>query len=244
MLSCESHVDVGRPVERADAGRRNPGFVTLAALEIALEKIDRLRLPAEHHRHHPGRVELDDHVGAFVGHPHVVVLVHADGVRKGRGVVVLAPLLHELQVLIELEQLRRGRAAGRTRVAATRKDEEVALGVLGHANGFADGVARDDQAENVLGDLQLRRRFFERRLFREGGLLFRLGPPRWARAPALSSNATETIIKGFTAPPLPTPVGAGSIARSAAGAPWRAWLSPRGSLASAQLNRRRGEVVE
>ena len=93
------------------------------------------------------RVELDDHVRPFVRHPHVVVLVDAHGVRERRGVVVLAPLLDELQVLIEFEELRGRGAARRADIAAAGEHEQVTLRVLGHAHGFTDGVARDRQRE-------------------------------------------------------------------------------------------------
>src|SRR5436190_1107802 len=73
------------------------------------------------------RVELDDHVRAFVGHPDVVLLVDAHGMRKRRRVIVRTPLLDELQALVELEELRRGRAFGGTRIAAPREHEQVVL---------------------------------------------------------------------------------------------------------------------
>ena len=54
-----------------------------------------------------GRIELDDHVGAFVDGPDVVVLVDAHGVSFGPGVEALADLAQEFTLRPELEQLRR-----------------------------------------------------------------------------------------------------------------------------------------
>ena len=167
---------VGRTVERAGVAGRVAHFVLLAAIEVLLEIVDRFGLAAEHHRHVPLRVELDDHVRAFVGHPDVVVLVDADGVRERRGVVVRPPLLDELQVRIELEQLRRGRALGRADVAAAGEHEQVPLGILRDADGLADGVARDDQRQHFFGDLELRRGFLELQ-------------PAWRARPAVPGSA-------------------------------------------------------
>ena len=90
-----------------------------------------------------------------------------------RGVVVLTPLLHELQVRIELEELRGGRALRGAQVPAAREDEQVPLGILGDADRFADGVARHDERQHFFGDLQARRVLFELRLLGEGRLHFR-----------------------------------------------------------------------
>ena len=95
---------------------------------------------------------------------------------EGRRVVVRAPLLDELQHRVELEQLRGGGAAGRPGVAAAREHEEVALGVLRHADGFADRVTRDLQVQHLLGDLQLRRGLLQFGLLGERGAQFRAGP--------------------------------------------------------------------
>ena len=53
----------------------------------------------------------------------------------------------------------------------------MALGILGHADGFADRVPGDDEAQDFFGDLELRRRLLERILLGERGLLFRARPP-------------------------------------------------------------------
>ena len=80
-----------------------------ALLDEALEPVERFLLAAERHGDAAVGTELDDHVRAFVGHPDVVVLVDANRVGEARRVVVRAPLLDELQVLVELEQHRRRR---------------------------------------------------------------------------------------------------------------------------------------
>ena len=87
-------------------------MILLTAFDEALQVVDGLRLSAEHHFDHAIRVELDDHSGTLVNHPHVVVLIDADGVRERRGVVIRAPQLDEFQVFVELEQFR-GRPATR-----------------------------------------------------------------------------------------------------------------------------------
>ena len=52
----------------------------------------------------------------------------------------------------------------------------MTLGILCHAGGFADGVARDNQIQDILSDLELRCGFFERVLFVDRRLLLRTGP--------------------------------------------------------------------
>src|ERR1700687_294067 len=95
-------------------------------------------LAAEDHRDAALRIELDDHVGALVGNPDVVSLVDADGMREGPGVKVVADLAKEFSVRGKFEELCGGGAVGGTRGVATREDEDVALGVDGDADGFAE----------------------------------------------------------------------------------------------------------
>src|SRR5204863_9660632 len=100
------------------------------------------------------------------------------------------PLLDELQVLIELEQLRGRGAARRADVAAAGEDIQVTLRVLRYTDRFADGVTRNCQPENFLGDLELRCVLLERVLARECGLLFRAGSlRRGGRRLCLSASA-------------------------------------------------------
>ena len=81
--------------------------------------------------------------------------------REREAVGVLAPLLHVLAGLVELEELGRLRAARRPDVAAARVDEQVFLGIDGDAHGFADGVTgrHQRQRDGVVGNL--RRVLFE-----------------------------------------------------------------------------------
>src|SRR4029077_9916443 len=126
------------------------------AFDEALEVVDCLRLSAEGHLDVAVRVELNDHSGTFVNHPDIVVLIDADGVREGSGVVIRSPQLYKLQVLVELEQLG-GRATTRTAAGASaRIHKQVALGILGNSFGFTEGVAGSGEREMFLGDVQLR----------------------------------------------------------------------------------------
>src|ERR1039458_3074 len=87
----------------------------------------------------PSRVELDNHVGAFVDGPDVVVLVYAHGVGFRPGIEALANFAQELAFGTELEQLRRSGAIGRTAGAVgAREHENVALGINGHAWNLAE----------------------------------------------------------------------------------------------------------
>src|SRR6266403_3103093 len=73
---------VGFPVECAHYSDRIALRDLLTAFEVALHVIDRLRFSAERHFDVGIRVELDDHSGTLVNHPHVVVFIDADGVRE------------------------------------------------------------------------------------------------------------------------------------------------------------------
>ena len=95
-------------------------------------------LASEDHQDATLRAELDDHVGALVGHPDVVFLVDLDGVRKAPGIEVMPDLANVLSVGIEFEQLRGGRAIGRSRGVATREHEDVTPGVDGYAGSFSE----------------------------------------------------------------------------------------------------------
>ena len=114
-------------------------------------------LAAEDHDHAAGRVELDDHVRAFVGDPDVVVFIDADGVGEGPGVEVVADLAEVVAVGVELEELRGGCAVGGAGGVAAGEDEDVALGVDGYAGSFAEVDVRRELQEvgdGVEGDLR------------------------------------------------------------------------------------------
>ena len=173
MLPSLSQVtSVGRLKTHGRRGRR--AFELAAFLDEALEPVERFLLAAERHRDAAVGTELDDHVRAFVGHPDVVVLVDTNRVREAGGVVVRAPLLHELQVLDRTRRAsRRGAALHRARATGAAEHEQVTLRVLGDAHRFADGLAGDGQAQHFFGDFQLRRGFLELGLL--GLLLGRAG---------------------------------------------------------------------
>ena len=56
-----------------------------------------------HERDQSLRIEFHHHVGAFVDHPDVVILVDFDGVGERETIGVLSPLLNEFSGLIEFE---------------------------------------------------------------------------------------------------------------------------------------------
>jgi hypothetical protein len=121
--------------------REDRRIVLASFFEKALHVIDRFVLAPEHHGDQPLRVELHHHVRAFVDHPEVVFLVEADRVRERKAVGVLPPLLHILAGFVELEELRRLRAARRADVSASCVHEQMLLGVEGDADGLADRVS-------------------------------------------------------------------------------------------------------
>src|SRR5580693_9231307 len=86
---------------------------------------------APKNHHNPARlVELDNHVGAFVDGPDVVVLVDTHAVGFGPGVQALPDFTEEFALRTELEQLRRRRTIGRTTGAVgAREHEDMALGI-------------------------------------------------------------------------------------------------------------------
>ena len=176
MLPCVSKAtSVGRP-KVPPRPAPAPGLASRPRSVCArprgtLEVIDRFVLAAEHQGDQPLRVELHHHVRAFVDHPDVVFLVDADGVREGEAVGVLAPFLDELAGLVELEELRRLRAARRAGVAAARVDEQVLLRVDGDAFGFADGVAGRHQRQRYRVVRESAACSFRARPGRRGGLL-------------------------------------------------------------------------
>jgi len=95
-------------------------------------------LAAEDHEYAAFGIELDDHVRAFVGDPDVVVFVDFDGVGEGPGVEMVADLPDEFSVGGEFEELRGcGSKRGAGGIAA-RENEDVAFGIYGNADGFAE----------------------------------------------------------------------------------------------------------
>ena len=93
---------------------------------------------AQHHHYTTGRVELDDHVRAFVGRPDVVVRVDPHRVGERKAVQVLADLAKERALGTELEELRGARAVHRGAFATPHVDENVAPGVHRHPRDFAE----------------------------------------------------------------------------------------------------------
>ena len=128
-----------------------------------------LLLAAEHHRDPAFGVEPDHHVRALVDGPDVVVAVDPDGVGERPGVKIAADLAQVLSVRIEFQQLRGRRAIGRSRRAAAREDEHMALGVDRDPGRLAEihvGRKLEEVWRGVEGN---GRGHFRRRLLRERG---------------------------------------------------------------------------
>src|SRR5690242_16978375 len=84
-------------------------------------------LTAKDHGHAPLGIELDDHVGALVGDPDVVVLVDLHRVRKRPRIEVMPDLTYELSLRTKLQKLRGACSVRGTSCLATREDENVSL---------------------------------------------------------------------------------------------------------------------
>ena len=89
----------------------------------------RVLAPADHHQHPALGVELDEHVGAFVDRPDVVLGVDAHRVGEREAVVVAADLADEGALRRVLEE---------PRLVGAVVDVDVALGVGGDAHVLAD----------------------------------------------------------------------------------------------------------
>jgi hypothetical protein len=83
------------------------------------------------------RIELDDHVGAFVGDPNVVFAIDANGMREGPGIEVVADFSEKFSIGGEFEKLGGGGSVSGAGGIAAGEDENVAFGVDGDAYGFA-----------------------------------------------------------------------------------------------------------
>ena len=124
MLPCGIQSDVGLAIEsvRLGGGRRR-------RRSRRHRNLARFRPMTQHHQHLPFGTELDDHVRAFVHGPDVVLLIDAHRVRERETVEPFADLLDEFAGLVEFEQ---------ARVVAAGVDENVALGIGGDADRFAE----------------------------------------------------------------------------------------------------------
>ena len=101
-------------------------------------------LPAPEHPNYATRlIKFDNHVGAFVDGPDVVVLVDAYAVGFGPGIQSFPDLAKELAFGTKLQQLRRRRTVGRSIGAVgSRKDEDVPFGIYSYARDLAEIHAR------------------------------------------------------------------------------------------------------
>src|SRR2546422_4816398 len=95
-------------------------------------------LATEDHHDAAFGIELDNHVGAFVGDPDVVVLIDFDGVGEGPGVEVVADFAEEFSVGSKFEELRGSGGVGGAGGVAAREDEDVAFRIDGDTGGFAE----------------------------------------------------------------------------------------------------------
>src|SRR5262249_3202258 len=73
---------------------------------------------------------------AFVSDPDVVVSIYFHHVGEGPSVELMADLPQEIAVGIKFEKLRRGCGVGGTGGVATRKNEDVAIGIGRDAGNF------------------------------------------------------------------------------------------------------------
>jgi hypothetical protein len=112
-------------------------------------------LASENHDDSALWVELNDHVGAFVGHPDVVFAINANGMREGPGVEIVADLAKKVSVGREFEELGSGCSVGRAGGVAAGEDEDVAFGVDRHTDGFAEvkvGGELEKIRDGTIGD--------------------------------------------------------------------------------------------
>ena len=114
-------------------------------------------LPAPEHPNYATRlIKFDNHVGAFVDGPDVVVLVNAHAMGFRPRVKAFANFTQEFAFRTELQQLRRRGAIGGTSGAiGTREDEDVALGIDGHARNLAKvhpGRQLGEIRDGIVGD--------------------------------------------------------------------------------------------
>src|SRR5713226_9063397 len=133
-VASEIQRNIGYLAEHAIDGRKR----RLDVLERLGGFVGGLLFAAEDHDDAAFKVELDDHVGAFVGDPDVVVLVDFHGLGEGPGVEVVADLADEFSVGSKLEELRGAGCIGRAGAVAAREDEDVAFGIDGDASDFAE----------------------------------------------------------------------------------------------------------
>src|SRR5262249_37444064 len=115
------HLD--RMFELARLALESAAFLFHRRLEI----VDRFGSAAELLERDGLRTVLDDHAGAFVDLPDVVVPVDANRMRERRGVIVRSPLLDERAALIEFPQHRGRTASGDALRVCARIDEDVIL---------------------------------------------------------------------------------------------------------------------
>ncbi len=116
VLVVLRHTRVVVPVGDEDVALRVPGDVgwAIEAVRRRLghrrrrrdQPFDRFMTAPHHHLDLAFGVELDDRVGAFVNRPDVVLGIDAHGVRHREAVGAAPDLLHEIPVLIELEEAR------------------------------------------------------------------------------------------------------------------------------------------
>src|ERR1700745_3802599 len=94
-------------------------------------------LAAKDHHHAAGGIEFDDHVGAFIGGPDVVLRIDFHSVGEGPGIKVVADFADETAVGAELQKLGGGSAVRLPGGIAARKDGYVSLGIDGSARRYS-----------------------------------------------------------------------------------------------------------
>ena len=105
--------------------------------------VDRFGLSAHGHHDAAFGIELDHHVRAFIHDPNVVLRIDADGMRLDEPIESLPDFADIFSVLVEFKKARGGthkhpvRARGQIHRARARVDENVSLGICGHAQDLA-----------------------------------------------------------------------------------------------------------
>ena len=102
------------------------------------------------------RVELDDHVGALVGGPDIVVLVDPHGMGEAEAIEIMADLADDICRWRRIPAAARRWSRKPGPGVAAAEDKDMALGIDGHAGGLAE-IHAGGQVAEILEIVPLRR---------------------------------------------------------------------------------------